>query len=330
MSLRGNCPIWGTPASVITLDDGNTFVNSPRVGGNYVISDDVRHDIANLDDHTRVHLTTWLLEQRRFGERCPRIANKTIDNIQYFKIAKASERADSLLRYLESRSQKLGEEIVFSTTGAIYDKTPPDEDYRTFLELLSHSRCIEGGELFFLLSYLDDRKLISFGGVDNPPWRCSLTISGFSRLAELEATNSSSSRAFIAMWFDPTLNDAWENGFSVAVRQAGYVPIRIDKQEHIGKIDDEIIAEIRKARFVVADFTQGDKGARGGVYYEAGFAHGLNVPVIFTCKEDSINDVHLDTRQFNHIVWRNAEEIRIKLSTRIEAVIGEGPEKPSN
>ena len=53
-------------------------------------------------------------------------------------------------------------------------------------------------------------------------------------------------------------------------------------------IDDEIIAEIRRSWFVVADFTcgtvphEGKEVAipRGGVYYEAGFAQGLNVPLI--------------------------------------------------
>ena len=65
------------------------------------------------------------------------------------------------------------------------------------------------------------------------------------------------------------------------IEDAGYEAVRIDEKEHTNKIDDEIIAEIRRSRFVVADFTQGKDGARGGVYYEAGFAHGLGIEVIF-------------------------------------------------
>ena len=123
------------------------------------------------------------------------------------------------------------------------------------------------------------------------------------------------------------MDDAWGNGFEPAIRNVGYEPIRIDKREHIEKIDDEIIAEIRRSRFVVADFTHGDKGARGGVYYEAGFAHGLGIPVIFTCQEDSFNAVHFDVRQYNHIVWPGLEELKKNLSIRIAAVIGDGPNK---
>ena len=119
----------------------------------------------------------------------------------------------------------------------------------------------------------------------------------------------------------------WELGFDPAIREVGYKPVRVDRMEHVNKIDDEIIAEIRKARFVLVDFTQGGKEARGGVYYEAGFAHGLGVPVIFTCQKDSFGHVHFDTRQYSHIVWTEPEELRRNLANRIAAVIGEGPNK---
>ena len=68
-------------------------------------------------------------------------------------------------------------------------------------------------------------------------------------------------------------------------------------------------------------------GSRGGVYYEVGFAHGLNLPVIFTCRKGAIEKVHFDTRQYNHIVWETAEELRDKLAKRISATIGDSPDK---
>ena len=110
---------------------------------------------------------------------------------------------------------------------------------------------------------------------------------------------------------------------------AGYTAMRIDRKEHINKIDDEIIAEIRRSRFLVADFSQGDDGARGGVYFEAGFALGLGIPVIYTCRKSDIDKLHFDTRQYNHIVWETPEDLRTALKNRILAVIGEGPNGPS-
>ena len=157
-----------------------------------------------------------------------------------------------------------------------------------------------------------------------------LTIEGYIHLAELEKTNTDSSQAFVAMRFHDSMNPAWEDGIEPAIKNTGYNPKRIDKKEHINKIDDEIIAEIRRSRFVVADFTHGRGGVRGGVYYEAGFAHGLNIPVIFTCRKNALERIHFDTRQYNHIVWRNPDELRQRLEERIGAVIGYGPVRYEN
>ena len=134
------------------------------------------------------------------------------------------------------------------------------------------------------------------------------------------------------MWFDDSMYDIYENGIEPGIRDAGFNPLPINKKEHINKIDDEIIAEIRRSRFVVADFTQGEGGARGGVYYEAGFAHGLNIPVIFTCRQDILEKIHFDTRQYNHIPWEPEKlgEFRKALADRIAAVIGDGPNKTQN
>jgi hypothetical protein len=53
----------------------------------------------------------------------------------------------------------------------------------------------------------------------------------------------------------------------------------------------------------------------------AGFAMGLGIPVIWTVREDQIGQVHFDTRQYNHIVYDSAEDLRKKLHNRIAATI---------
>ena len=55
------------------------------------------------------------------------------------------------------------------------------------------------------------------------------------------------------------------------------------------------------------------------------FTHGLSIPVIFTCRENVFEKIHFDTRQYNHIVWETPEKLRQKLTARIAAVIGDGP-----
>lgn len=150
---------------------------------------------------------------------------------------------------------------------------------------------------------------------ERPGYR--LTLDGWRRLAELRMNRRKSDQAFVAMWFDPGLDRAWSEGFKPALEQTGFKPVRIDLSEHNEKICDRIIAEIRKSALVVADFT----GQRGGVYFEAGFAMGLSIPVIWTCSQEYVESLHFDTRQYNHIVWNNPEELRTKLINRIEATI---------
>lgn len=127
--------------------------------------------------------------------------------------------------------------------------------------------------------------------------------------------------AFVAMWFAPEMSSIYDEGIAPAVEQLGYVPVRIDRQEHNNKIDDEIIAEIRRARFVIADFSCGADGVRGGVYYEAGFAAGLGIPVIHMVRAADVERLHFDTRQINHIVWTDPADLRQKLVSRIGATL---------
>lgn len=144
-----------------------------------------------------------------------------------------------------------------------------------------------------------------------------LSLTGWQRVDELKATGAKSDQGFVAMWFNPSTDDAWEHGFKVALRENGYEPVRVDLVHHNQKICDRIIVEIRRSGLMVADFT----GNRAGVYYEAGFAQGLGIPVIWTCREDHFEEVHFDTRQYNHVVWRDATDLKSQLSDRIAATV---------
>lgn len=144
-----------------------------------------------------------------------------------------------------------------------------------------------------------------------------LSIKGWQRISELKSNVGASNRAFVAMWFSNDLNPAWIEGIRPAIEESGFQAIRIDLEEHNEKICDRIISEIRKSSLLIADFT----GNRGGVYFEAGFALGLGIPVIWTCRADNVENLHFDTRQYNHIVWENPNQLKQKLINRISATI---------
>lgn len=147
-----------------------------------------------------------------------------------------------------------------------------------------------------------------------------LDVRGWERMLELRRTRPASRQAFVAMWFSDETRDAWLKGIQPALDETGYDPVRVDLIEHNDPIDDLILLEIRRSGLMVADFT----GHRNGVYFEAGFAMGLDIPVIRTCREDEIGELHFDTRQYNHIVWNAPEDLKESLIRRIEATAGQG------
>lgn len=113
----------------------------------------------------------------------------------------------------------------------------------------------------------------------------------------------------------------YEDGIAPAIESTGYKPYRIDREQHVDKIDDKILAEIKESRFIIADFS----GQKHGVYFESGFALGLNIPVIWTCEKGETKLLHFDTRQYNHIVWKTGEDLKAQLVDRIRFLIGKNP-----
>lgn len=158
--------------------------------------------------------------------------------------------------------------------------------------------------------------------------RAFVTADGWGRVAELAHTSSvPTNPVFVAMWFGETDPDKeqqmklYDEAIKPAIEDAGYKATRVDLVHHNDFIMNRILGDIRIAPFVVADF----KGHRQGVYFEAGFARGLGIPIVNTCPEQEIKDAHFDTKQLNHVLWKNPGDLYVKLREHIRGSIGEGP-----
>jgi nucleoside 2-deoxyribosyltransferase len=174
-------------------------------------------------------------------------------------------------------------------------------------------------EFEYLLSKATELRYLESVG-ENIARHCTqyrLGLEGWQRLRELRRSQTISSQAFVAMWFDVSLEPVYRNGFEPALRQTGYTPIRVDLEEHNEKICDRVLSQIRRSGLLVADVT----GQRASVLFEAGFALGLSIPVIWTCRSSDAHALPFDTRQYNHILWNDSEDLREKLALRIEATI---------
>ncbi len=143
-----------------------------------------------------------------------------------------------------------------------------------------------------------------------------LTAMGWNRVAELSLRpeGSNSRQIFVAL----KQSGDWESlrdSLTAGVEAAGFKARVVTDVQHNEKIDDRIIAEIRRSQCLVADLT----GERPNVYYEAGFARALGKHVIFTCKMGT--EVHFDIRQYNRIEWETSDQLEKDLEYRIRATI---------
>ena len=154
-----------------------------------------------------------------------------------------------------------------------------------------------------------------------------VTPKGWARFEELTAGKASAENpAFVAMWFGGKdrkceMLALYEHGIAPAVNDAGYRVRRANSEEHNNYIMDQTLGDIRMAPFVIAELTSHNLG----VYYEAGFAAGLGIPVIPCCPEAEKDKVHFDIAQVNQIRWSTPEDLRRQLTARILGSIGRGP-----
>jgi len=201
---------------------------------------------------------------------------------------------------------------------------------------------------------LHEQNLIKASDPANPDSELKITATGYQKLRDLKKQGRDSRLCFVAMWFSPEMNDVYENAIKPAIefieegeKEPRFCSVKIDNVEHVNDINDEIIATIRRSRFMVCDLT----GYRGGVYFEAGFAYGLGLDIIYTCRKDWIKPeflknigneeikvlydsknkaievikegVHFDIEHRNRIEWEEDKlpEFKDKLEKRIKAVI---------
>jgi hypothetical protein len=311
------CAIWGT--NVIEEKPRTAdfcILNSPRAGGWYNVDGSAESMLGALTTAEKRAVTRWLVLQRSMGDRVPELTPWSLEFAKTVPPMKFTAKVNALLLALGVNMDRLDIGLQITTDQALAPTTE---------ELIALTGSEKFNDLFALIKIAKSMGLLSDEGSFIGTIVCSPTATGWERIESLQTKVVMSEQAFVAMWFDSSMDDAYKNGFFPAIDKAGYKPLRIDKKHHVNKIDDEILAEIRRSRFVVSDFSCEPSKVRGGVYFEAGFAMGLGIPVIWTARATSVNDLHFDTRQYNHIVWQTPSELCEQLSMRIGAVIGDGP-----
>jgi len=179
-------------------------------------------------------------------------------------------------------------------------------------------------ELHFYIKHLEETGIVKrFGNGSGPSYV--MTVKGWDHYMG-PAKGPVNGTCFVAMSFDPGLDAAYTDGIQPALVQCGYTPVCMKTVQTNDDISYRMLAEIRKAQFMVADFTGVTiKPVVGGVYYEAGFMRGLGREVFWTCRKDWFSHLHFDTNHFQHVPWTGPEDLRVQLAEKIMAVLGPGP-----
>ena len=221
-----------------------------------------------------------------------------------------SEQADNLIRFLaESESPYTKQSLDFkdvghrigASTSDIYDEVVRDVVERRLIRRES-------------IHAAHFRVVVGHTGI--------LTIPGWRYYDELLKGKTSSKKGFMAMKFkNEPLRQILDAHFKPAAKQAGFELTTLDDQPVAGLIDDHMLVAIRTSAFIVADLSDKNPGA----YFEAGFALGLDKPVIFTCehKKWKRNKTHFDTNHHRTIPWdfEKPEEAAKDLKATIRATL---------
>jgi hypothetical protein len=122
--------------------------------------------------------------------------------------------------------------------------------------------------------------------------------------------------AFIAMPIDPSdplLEDVLDS-IKEATNRCGIHAERVDEPPSNERISDRILESIRKAEYVIVDLT----GSRPNVFYEAGYAQGLNKTPIYIAREGT--KLEFDLKDYPIIFFRNMKELKDGLEKRMRGL----------
>ena len=239
------------------------------------------------------------------------------------------EAQNRLILYIGDNAQLIGSWVKY------------DED----LDVKLH---IQFSELQYLIKSLYELKILELNNYSmnafvngNPvlpseQYNIKLSLKGYEKYERLKTSNYDSKNIFVAMWFSDNTKQL-RAAIKGAVEASGFNPIIIDEKHYTGSIMDYVLNSIKISKFAIADFTvipeyktediedeKSDEykikgGTRGGVYYEAGFAKGLGLKVIHTCKNDhdSKKRLHFDVEQENTIFWndKDLEDLNVRKIT---------------
>lgn len=310
---ESNCLLCGFKAEY--LFQHHTHIYKCSLCGEYAFESAHLQQVSHLTDFQRVNLlskTSELSSQNRpvffdFLERNEKFHN--FINVNPAEIINEpiyhSQKLDSLLQEIGriARNSLVGARINLNAKLFAKLKFNGKDEIDNLMMNVGHK-------------YFDDVNIEKYGpGFYHKLPNASVILSheGWQKIEEM-SHGINSRDVFIAISFDPQTKD---NKCS-AIRKAcspWFEASTVDAKPHNNFINTEIIARINESRFVVADFTENNTG----VYFEAGYARGRQIPCIHTVREDALPNLHFDVKAIPFETWKDYDELEKKIRNHILA-----------
>lgn len=195
---------------------------------------------------------------------------------------------------------------------------------------LSPDERLTNDEILYLLEYLEQIELLelkpNFGGSDRS---YTITPAGYKYINDLLKAGKLSKNCFVAMSFGEIHESLYTEVIKVVLDELNFIPLKVNESDTLKArdidqtINDFIISSIKMSSFCIADFS----GNKRGVYFEAGYAMGRGIPVIFTCNKEEFENtekeikIHFDVDRYPFIVYNDNADFKQKLMNAIRASI---------
>jgi hypothetical protein len=209
------CPLWKTPACLLErkLQARISYFESPRAGGVFLLDDCALRAVELLENNDMlVKLSLWIREQNRLGARSPVVSEELIQELQAKPRRSVVRRVSDTLLWIEGVQKQPGQivEVTSVNHGHKIDSPAAFQSYD--FQCATSSATPEEGQGLLELA-------ISQGFLKSQlfSYQVSLTPQGWSQVEVLHAKPEEIEQAFVAMWFGPQMDDAFEPGFSMGV-----------------------------------------------------------------------------------------------------------------
>ncbi|QRN92957.1 hypothetical protein JRI60_27510 [Archangium violaceum] len=131
-------------------------------------------------------------------------------------------------------------------------------------------------------------------------------------LASAGAQSLAKPHAFVAMPFEPDLEDVYHYGIQGPVKSAGLLCERVDQAVFEGAIIERIKERIDTAKVVIADLSM----ANPNVYLEVGYAWGRGRPTILLVRD--VKELRFDVASYRCLVYKNIRDLESQLTREMQ------------